>query len=104
MNQRISIMAESRNCRMSSLAFIDAIIADMEQNVATKMAHPQFDIQMIFIKKLRAQLEQNCSATDDADYSAELVELRRLQARQSQSTPATALAKPASRQMLSLFR
>jgi hypothetical protein len=102
--QRISIMAESRNSKVSSLAFIDAIIADMEQKIETNMAHPQFDMQMIFIRKLRVQLEQNCNAMDDADFSTELIELRRLQARQSQSTPAAALAEPTSRHMLSLFR
>jgi hypothetical protein len=103
-DQRISSMTENRTSKVSSLAFIDTIIAEMEQKIASKMAQPQVDMQMLFIKKLRAQLEQNCSAIGDEDFSAELAELRQLQVQQSVLAPPSGLANPVAQRMLALFR
>jgi hypothetical protein len=97
-------MAENHSSRVSSLAFIDAIIADMEQKITSKTAHPQFDMQMIFIRRLRAQLEQNCRATDNDDFSAELNELRQLQTEQLVLIQQEQLADISAQEMLSFFR
>lgn len=93
----------SRN-KTSSLAFIDAIIADMEQKTEIKAQHLQFEMQMRFIKNLRAQLAKNSVIFDEADFSTELVELRRLHMQQRNTAQPGTLAEPVSRHMLSLFR
>ncbi len=90
--------------KTSSLAFIDAIIADMEQKADIKAQHLHFEMQMKFIKSLRAQLAKNSVVFDEADFSIELVELRRLHMQQRTTAQPDTLAEPVSRHMLSMFR
>jgi flagellin-like hook-associated protein FlgL len=97
-------MAQSLHCTAASLAAIDAIIADMEQKIAPQIGHSQFELQMAFVKKLQVQLSQNSSINRDVDVASDLCSLRRLQVKQSKLAPATTLAAPTLRHMLSLFR
>jgi hypothetical protein len=102
--QRIISMSDVSRNKTSSLAFIDTIIADMEQKTEIKAQHLHFEMQMRFIKNLRAQLAKNSVIFDEADFSTELVELRRLHMQQRSTAQPGALAEPVSRHMLSLFR
>jgi hypothetical protein len=89
---------------VSALAFIDAIIADMQQQFETRGSSPKFDQQIAFISTLRLQLEKNIVASHDADFSHELEELRRLNVVQTSCKPSVSMPTSEARQLLSLFR
>jgi flagellin-like hook-associated protein FlgL len=72
-------MACSGSQTTSALAFIDAIIADMHLQLERHGSHQKFDMQLAFISKLRAQIEKNSLALKGADFSEELIDLRKLQ-------------------------
>jgi flagellin-like hook-associated protein FlgL len=97
-------MASSIAPGSSALAFIDTIIADMNRQLEQRGSHQKFERQLVFISQLRTQIEKNSVALADADFSEELMELRKLHITQSADVDAAPVTNNNTTQILSLFR